>query len=98
MTTSTSHELSTETPNDAAARRLRGLLAQDRISASSVATAIGMRQPAMSRRTRGVTEFTINELFAICDWLGYEPMYLLTGQGNARQTESFVSERSSVQS
>lgn len=52
----------------------------------------------MSRRTRGVTEFTINELFAICDWLGYEPMYLLTGQGNARQTESFVSERSSVQS
>jgi len=69
-----------ESLNDAVARRLRGLFAEHRISASSIAKKIGMKQASMSRRTTGQTPIDLNELQAICDATSFDMHYLLTGE------------------
>ncbi|BAH52252.1 helix-turn-helix domain-containing protein [Rhodococcus opacus] len=74
-----------ESLNDAVARRLRGKIAELRLSASEIARAIGMTQAAMSRRTLGKTEFTLNELDSICQATGIDFEYLVTGKQNPRQ-------------
>lgn len=96
--------------NDAVARRLRGAVAELRLSASAIAREVGMTQAAMSRRTTGHTEFTLNELQAICEVTGISLEYLLLGHRsprpgtdpdggtNARSQRDFISERSSDRS
>lgn len=69
-----------ETLNDAVARRLRGQIAEKKLSASAIARAIGMTQATISRRTTGHTEFTLNEVQAICDSTGISLEYLMTGR------------------
>ena len=69
-----------ETLNAAVARRLRGKLAEHRISASEVARKIGMTQAAVSRRTTGQTPIDLNELQAICDVTSIDMHFLLTGE------------------
>lgn len=69
-----------ETPNEAAARRLRGKFAEQRVSASAVARAVGMTQAAMSRRMLGKTEFTLNELADICRASGVSFEYIVIGR------------------
>lgn len=68
-----------ETLNDAVSRRLRGLLAEHRVSATSIAQDIGMTQAAISRRMIGMTEWTLNELDSVCRATGIAMQYLLTG-------------------
>jgi hypothetical protein len=52
------------------AASVRAHLAVAKISASNMATRIGMSQPAMSRRTNGSLPFDIDELDAISAELG----------------------------
>ncbi len=68
--------------NSVVARRVRGLLAEMRISASEVGRRIGLTQAAMSRRTLGHTEFTLNEIQRLCDVTGIDLSYLLTGRSS----------------
>lgn len=70
-----------ETLADGAARRLRGLLAEHRISGSALARAIGIQQSAMSRRMLGRTDMTLPEIEAICAAAGFSPLYLVFGEG-----------------
>lgn len=69
-----------ETLSQAVARRLRGLLAEQRISASAVAREIGISQASMSRRTTGLAPLTLDELSQIAAVLGIPEQRLLTGE------------------
>ena len=61
----------------AVARRLRGLLAEHRISGSALARELGMTQSAMSRRLTGETPLSLDEITAIADVLGITEEVLL---------------------
>lgn len=75
--------LTRETLTEATARRLRGLLAEHRISGSAVARAIGYPQSAISRRMLGKTDMSIPEIEAICATTGFSAQYLVFGQGES---------------
>ena len=66
--------------SQAVARRLRGILAERKISASALAIEMGIKQASMSRRTTGVTALTLDELSQIAEILGVSEWWLLTGQ------------------
>lgn len=66
--------------SQAVARRLRGILAEQKISGSALAEEMGMKQASMSRRTTGVTPLTLDELSQIAEILGVSEWWLLTGQ------------------
>jgi len=68
-----------ESLNDAVARRLRGSFAEQRVSASAVARAIGMTQQALSRRMVGTTPLTLGELEQICVATGTDLGWVITG-------------------
>ncbi|WP_167489657.1 helix-turn-helix domain-containing protein [Nocardia terpenica] len=68
-----------ETRSQAVARRLRGVLGENRITISELGRRIGMTQSAMSRRVNGDTSFTIEELDRVADAIGTTFLYLSTG-------------------
>lgn len=73
-------DVSDETLSEAVARRLRGLLAEQRITASALAREMGMKQSSISRRLVGDTPLTLDELSQIAEILGITEVELLTGQ------------------
>lgn len=68
-----------ESRSEAAARRLRGALAELRISISEVARRIDMTQGALSRRMTGHVEFTLDLIDQICEATGISFTYITTG-------------------
>ena len=66
--------------SQAVARRLRGILAEQKISGSALAREMDITQAKMSRRTTGVTALTLDELSQIAEILGVSEVELLTGQ------------------
>jgi len=69
-----------ETRSQAAARRLRGQLAERQITVSELARRLGVPQAKMQRRTHGGTPITLDEVDAIAAVTGIDPDYLLTGR------------------
>jgi len=69
-----------ESRSQAVARRLRGVLAEQKISGSTLAIEMGIKQASMSRRTTGVTALTLDEISQIAEILGISEWWLLTGQ------------------
>lgn len=72
-----------ESRSHAVARRLRGALAERRISVSEVARRIGMTQAALSRRMTGHVEFGVDLLDQICEATGISFMFVTTGMKEA---------------
>ena len=68
-----------ESRSQAVARRLRGELAERRISVSEVARRINMTQGALSRRMTGNVEFGVDLLDSICEATGASFTYVTTG-------------------
>lgn len=61
------------TDADAASRtgsRVRGLMAEKRITQDQVAQALGVTQPAIARRLNGSVPFDVNELALVAELLG----------------------------
>lgn len=68
-----------ETRNDAALRRLRGGLAERRLSVNRLAKMMGTSQQALQRRFSGQTPFNLDDLQRICDTAGLSFTYVATG-------------------
>lgn len=68
-----------ETRSEAVARRLRGELAERRVSISEAARRIGMTQGALSRRMTGHVEFGVDLVDQLCDVTGASFVYVTTG-------------------
>lgn len=60
-------------------KRLREQFAVERLSVSEVARKTGMTQSALSRRMTGRLPFAVDELDLICEALGLDFTYTLTG-------------------
>lgn len=60
------------------AGEVRALLARRQISGKQLATHLGLSQFAVSRRLRGETPFSVDELAATAEWLGVPVASLLT--------------------
>ena len=73
-------DVDNEPLSHAVARRLRGILAEQKISGSALAREMDITQAKMSRRTTGVTALTLDELSQIAEILGVSEVELLTGQ------------------
>lgn len=63
----------------AIARRLREQLAALNISGVGAARLCGVTQPWMSRRLKGSVVFNVDELDMVCETLGIDFAYILTG-------------------
>lgn len=57
--------------------RVRGLMAEKRVTQEQAAAALGLSQVAVSRRLSGSVPFDVNELKAVADLLD-EPLSSLT--------------------
>lgn len=57
------------TPSQRLASTLRGLLAERRLKATDLATALDISNSAASRRLSGEHDFRINEIEALATWL-----------------------------
>lgn len=55
-----------------AARRLRGALAENRISGTALAAALHLPQQTLSRKVNGVTPFSLDELDLVATTLGVQ--------------------------
>ncbi len=75
-----------ETPDEAAARRIRQSIAgmKFRPSQTQIATAVGMIQQKLNRRLSGAVPFTLTEYTAICEYLELDLVYILTGRKSPR--------------
>ena len=73
-------DVDNEPLSQAVARRLRGILAEQKISASALAREMDITQATMSRKTTGVTPLTLDELSHVAEILGVSEWWLLTGQ------------------
>jgi transcriptional regulator with XRE-family HTH domain len=61
---------------DGVARRVRGLMGEQRITGKALAMRLGISQPAASRRTTGELEFSVSELERLADLFGVSEAYL----------------------
>jgi transcriptional regulator with XRE-family HTH domain len=66
-----------ETMADALARRVRGLMGEQRMTARELAARLGLSQASMSRRLSGDMEFGLNEVPMVAQALGTSEAYLL---------------------
>ena len=80
MSTAISEQRSTESLSVAVARRLRGQLAERNIKGSELARLTELPQSTVSRKLLGGTQFTLDELQAICDVTGIDLGYILMGK------------------
>lgn len=71
-----------ETPNEAAARRIRQELAGMRrpISQTALASQMGIKQQSLSRRLLGTVPFDLNEIYLLCSIARIDVMFILTGR------------------
>jgi transcriptional regulator with XRE-family HTH domain len=69
----------TRNVSEGVAEELRALLARRQISGKQLAAHLGISQFAVSRRLRGETPFTVDELTAIAEFLGVSLHDLLPG-------------------
>jgi transcriptional regulator with XRE-family HTH domain len=67
-----------ETRSRHVAEEIRAVLARRRISGKEMASALGLSQFAMSRRLRGETPFSLDELDAVARHLGVPVSSLIT--------------------
>lgn len=74
-----------ETTQEAVARRLRGHLAEQRITHRELASVMGWDRGSSYRRFRGITALDVNELLRVTNTLGIDPTWLLTGQIDGEQ-------------
>lgn len=81
MTTLTVVDGGGETRTEAVARRLRGQLAERRISGLQLAAATGIGRSAVDRRLRALTSINFDELDLIEQATGISADYLATGRG-----------------
>lgn len=68
-----------ESRSEAVARRLRGELAERRVSISEAARRVGMTQGALSRRMTGHVEFGVDLIDQLCLATGASYTYVTTG-------------------
>ncbi|QHB37265.1 immunity repressor [Gordonia phage Gudmit] len=68
-----------ESRSEAVARRLRGELAERRISISEAARRVGMTQGALSRRMTSHVAFSVDEVDELCAATGASYVYVTTG-------------------
>ena len=76
-----------ETMTEASARRLRGALAERRMSARQLSSLLGMSYTWMSVRVNGKKSMSIDELEAIERATGISAAYLITGTKNNRRPD-----------
>jgi hypothetical protein len=70
-----------ETPNEATARRLRGVLAEELIPHAEVARRLRMPQQSFNRRMLNQTPFTVDDITAVAKVTGLKILWLMTGEG-----------------
>lgn len=68
-----------ESFDQAVARRFSGEFGQQRLSDSAVGRRIGMTQSQLSRRMTAELSFKVSEIEHICNVLGIDRDYILTG-------------------
>ena len=67
------------------AAEVRALKGRHDVTQEQLANVLGVAQPAVSKRLRGVTPFTLDELEKLSDFFGLDgPEELLGGQSNPR--------------
>jgi transcriptional regulator with XRE-family HTH domain len=74
------------------AAKLRGVLAEKRISKHQLAQRIGQTDFWVGRRANGQTPITVGELLAIAEALGEPVERFLPGGGSSRLVSAFGSE------
>lgn len=79
MSTAISEQRSSESLSVAAARRLRGQLAERNIKGSELARLTGLPQSTISRKLLGGTPFTLDEIQGICEVTGIDLGFILVG-------------------
>jgi transcriptional regulator with XRE-family HTH domain len=75
-----------ETLAQAVARRVRGLLGEQRISQTAMAAELDMSQQAFSRRTTGRVAFSLDEISHLSELLSVSEGWLLGFVGEREQT------------
>lgn len=79
-TTNHARDTPSEKRSEAIVRRLRGQLAENRISGTELAKRLGTTQALISRRLAGTVPFDIDELDAIERVTGISADYLWSGR------------------
>lgn len=70
-----------QTPGADVAERLRLEVHRQRKSGRQLAAVLGWSAGTVSRRLRGVSPLTVDELYAAAEWLGLDPVELLPRHG-----------------
>lgn len=70
-----------QTRSEAVIERLMGVMGQRRWSQQVIADALGIKQPAVSQRLKGIVKWDVDELDQIERNLGVRATYLFTGEG-----------------
>lgn len=89
MATTTAAEASGDTTlAGRVATRVRMLMAAQRRTNGELAEVLNLSERAAQRRRLGEHPFSLAELEAVGEWLGVEPMSLLSGRGFAEAVAS----------
>ncbi|WP_375712232.1 helix-turn-helix domain-containing protein [Propionimicrobium lymphophilum] len=63
--------------NDQLASEVRGVLAKFGLKQKDLATFLGIAQPNISKKLKGITPFTFDELDAMAEWFSTTPQVLM---------------------
>lgn len=72
-----------KTPTAVVGANVKAEMARRGVSQTTLAAVLGVTQPQVSARLRGVVAFNVNELHAVADFLGVPIEALLDGSGVA---------------
>lgn len=72
-----------EAPTVVTGANIKAEMARRGVRQAALAAALGLSQPQVSARLRGVVPFNVNELHAVSEFLGVPVTTLLEGAGAA---------------